>query len=73
MFPAFCLTRLNYRINSMTCNNPCSNCNCEETVYDSSYQELDSSPMATQQASYFERLEAAADIILKDMLATERA
>ncbi len=73
MFPASCLTRLNHRINDMTCNTPCSNCDCEETVYDSSYQELDPSPMATQQASYFERLEAAADIILKDMLAAERA
>ncbi len=89
MFPASCLTRLNHRINDMTCNTPCSNCDCEETVpttvsswrgnkiywngYDSSYQEIDPSPMATQQASYFERLEAAADIILKDMLAAERA
>ncbi len=68
MFPSSCLTRLNHRINNMACNTPCSNCDCPETVYSSSYQEIDSSPMATQQASYFERLETAADIILKDLL-----
>lgn len=69
MFPAFCLTRLNYRLNTMTCKNPCPSCSCEETVYNSSYQELDSSPMASQQSAYFEYLERKVDEVLRDLFA----
>ena len=67
--PGFCLTRLNHRLNTMTCENPCPNCSCEETVYNSSYQELDSSPMANQQSTYFQKLERRADELLKDLFA----
>lgn len=69
MFPSFCLTRLNYRHNTMTCEKPCSNCSCEETVYNSSYQELDSSPIASQQSAYFQDLERKVDEVLRDLFA----
>ena len=69
MFPAFCLTRLNHRLNSMTCQTPCNNCDCEETIYDSSYQELDSSPLTSQQVKYFEDLESKVDEVLRDLFA----
>ncbi len=36
----------------------CSNCSCE-TVYTSDYQEIDASPLATQQRKYFEEYDAA--------------
>lgn len=52
MIPSFCLTRLNQRLNTMTCKTPCSNCKCEKSVYDSDYIEADNSPMAKQQAAF---------------------
>lgn len=42
----------------MACSKPCSNCSCE-TVYTSDYQEIDASPLATQQRKYFEEYDAA--------------
>lgn len=30
MIPAFCLTRLNHRYNTMTCDKPCDNCKCSK-------------------------------------------
>lgn len=69
MFPASRLAKLNYRLNTMTCQTPCNNCDCEETVYDSSYQELDSSPLTSQQAKYFEDLEQKVDEVLRDLFA----
>jgi len=73
MFPAFCLTRLNHRFNSMTCETPCENCVCKETVYNSSYQELDSSPLASQQVKYFEDLESKVDGVLRELFLERRA
>ena len=52
MIPSFCLTRLNHRFNTMTCKTPCKNCNCEKSVYDSDYIEVDNSPLAKQQAVF---------------------
>ena len=69
MFPALCLTRLNHRFNTMTCETPCNNCDCEETVYNSDYQEIDSSPMGSQQAKYFDDLERKVDEVLRDLFA----
>ena len=68
MFPFHCLARLNHRINTMTCKTPCSDCSCKETVYNSDYQELDSCPIGTLQARYFEELEATADRIISELL-----
>lgn len=42
----------------MSCPTPCSNCSCE-TVYTSDYQEIDASPLSTQQRKYFEEYDAA--------------
>lgn len=70
MFPPLVLSRLIQRFNKdMSCNTPCSNCDCPETVYNSDYQELDSSPMGTEQARYFDELEAAASSVIAELLA----
>ena len=70
MIPGFLISRLTQRLNSeMPCNTPCSNCDCPETVYSSDYQEVDSSPVGTQQARYFEQLEEAASIVIRDLIA----
>ena len=41
----------------MSCSEPCPNCSCE-SVYTSDYQEVDSSPLASQQRKYFEEYDA---------------
>jgi len=42
----------------MTCNTPCKNCSCTGP-YNSDYQEIDASAMASQQAKFFEEYDAA--------------
>ncbi len=34
MFPGFCLTRLNHRYNTMTCEKKCDDCKCDKPACD---------------------------------------
>ena len=59
MFPSLLLNRLIQRFNNeMPCDTPCSDCDCPETVR----------PLE-QQSRYLERLEDAANDVIKELLA----